>query len=84
MEAREAKFVKRWRPAKVLSAAESEVKLRFLFPTQDGRAGLEGWEFHRKPYLRREKEISGLDGRGLVGRRAHGSCILPSSARDLG
>ena len=45
MEARGAKFANRWRPSKLLSAAENEVKPRFLFPIQDNRAGLGSGNF---------------------------------------
>ena len=58
MEAREAKFAKRWRPAKVLSAAESEVKLRLLFPTQDGRAGLGSRNFTASPTSSEKRKLA--------------------------
>ena len=84
IEAREASFGKRWHPARLLSAAESEMKLNPLFTTQDSRAGLGSGNFTTsKPFLLRQEEIGGRIGRGLVGRRAHGSCFLLSFARGL-
>ena len=57
MEEREAKFVKRWCPTKVLSAAESETKLRLLFPTQDGRAGLGAGNFNASPTSSEQRKL---------------------------
>ena len=57
MEAREASFRKRWRPAKLLSAAESEVKLKLLFPTQDSRAGLGSGNFTASPSSSEKRKL---------------------------
>ena len=57
MAAREASFRKRWRPAKLLPAAESEVKLKLLFPTQDSRVGLGFGNFTARPSSSEERKL---------------------------
>ena len=57
MEAREASFRKPWRPAKLLSAAESEVKLKLLFLTQDSRAGLGSGNFTASPSSSEKRKL---------------------------
>jgi hypothetical protein len=56
-EKRESSFKTIWRPSKVISSVEEEVKLKLLFPTQDGRQGLGAGNFNPNPSVQDKRKL---------------------------